>query len=232
MSADASRAASIESVAAEPLLRAERASFGYAGRAIVRNVSLEIHRSELVAVVGANGSGKTTLLRGLLGFAPLLAGRIARAPGLRIGYVPQRDEIDPLYPLAAEDVVRLGTYGDLQPWQRVSAGARERVRRALSDCRADAFARHPFGALSGGQKQRVLVARALATRPDLLLLDEPTAGVDAESAAGIVDVLVRLRAERALGIWIVSHDVAALAGVLDRIVTVASGDVRCEAAVR
>ena len=206
-----------------PLLRADDAAFGYAGRSVVSDVDLQIRGGEFVALLGPNGSGKTTLLRGLLGFVPLLAGRIERRPGLRIGYVPQRETLDPLYPLSAEDVVLLATYGDTPPWRLIGRSQRARASAALDAARATPLARKRYGELSGGQRQRVLIARALAVQPDLLVLDEPTAGVDPETAEGILVMLDDLRRARGLGIWMVSHHVAPLRARVDRIATVEDG---------
>jgi ABC-type Mn2+/Zn2+ transport system ATPase subunit len=213
-----------------PLLTVDRADFGYDGRPVVRGASLVARRRELVAVLGANGSGKTTLLRGLLGFLPPLAGRVLRGPDLRVGYVPQRETLDPLYPLSAYQVARTGSWRDLPFWRL--AGARERTltRAALAACRASDFASRRYSELSGGQRQRVLLARALATEPELLLLDEPTAGVDPEAERGILDLLGELRDTRGLSIWMVTHHVQALAGRADRTITVSEGRLRPEAA--
>jgi len=213
-----------------PLLRIEEADFGYEGRPVVRRASLEIRANEFVVLLGSNGSGKTTLLRGLLGFLPPLAGRVERRPGLRVGYVPQRETLDPLYPLSAFDVARLGTWRDLPFWRLGGARERTRTREALEACRAGEFAGQRYGSLSGGQRQRVLLARALATDPELLLLDEPTAGIDPEAERGILDLLRGLRETRGLSIWMVTHHVAAIAGRADRTAVVSEGDVRLEAA--
>ena len=206
-----------------PLLRVENADFGYAGRAVVRGASLVIRPDEFVVLLGSNGSGKTTLLRGLLGFVPALAGRVERRAGLRIGYVPQRETLDPRYPLSAFDVARLGAWRDLPFWRLGGARERTRARDALAACRAAEFAGRRYGTLSGGQRQRVLLARALATDPELLLLDEPTAGIDPEAERGILDLLRGLREARGLSIWMVTHHVAAIRETADRTVTVSDG---------
>jgi ABC-type Mn2+/Zn2+ transport system ATPase subunit len=215
---------------AASLLSIREADFGYDGRAVVHRASLEVLPNEFVVLLGSNGSGKTTLLRGLLGFLPPLAGRVERRPGLRIGYVPQRETLDPLYPLSGFDVARLGAWRDLPFWRLGGARERERTREALAACRAEEFARERYGALSGGQRQRILLARALASEPELLLLDEPTAGVDPEAERGILDLLGELRTVHGLSIWMVTHHVHALAGRAQRNVVVSEGEVRLEAA--
>jgi ABC-type Mn2+/Zn2+ transport system ATPase subunit len=212
------------------LLRIEEADFGYQGRPVVQRASLEVHPAEFVILVGSNGSGKTTLLRGLLGFLPPLAGRVERRAGLRVGYVPQRETLDPLYPLSAFDVTLLGAWRDLPFWRFSGPRERARARDALAACRATEFAGRRYAELSGGQRQRVLLARALATEPELLLLDEPTAGIDPEAERGILDLLRELRQERGLAIWMVTHHVHAIGGRSDRVVSVSDGRVHLEAA--
>jgi len=185
-------------------------------------------RGEFVALVGANGSGKTTLTRGLLGLLPPLAGRVERRPGLRIGYVPQRETLDPLYPLSGFDVTLLGACRDLPFWRPAGAAQRQACRAALEAVRAVAFAGTRYGQLSGGQRQRILIARALATQPALLLLDEPTAGVDPETEAAIIKVLQTLRREHRLAVWMVTHQLHAVRGRVDRMFELESGHLEKE----
>jgi len=192
----------------------------------VRGASLEVKPGELVALFGSNGSGKTTLLRGLLGFLSPLAGRVERRPDLRVGYVPQRETLDPLYPLSAFQVARMGSWRDVPFWQLAGAREKARTHAALEACQASEFASQRYAELSGGQRQRVLLARALATEPELLLLDEPTAGVDPEAERAILDLLRRLRETRGLSIWMVTHHVQALAGRADRSVVLSDGRVQ------
>lgn len=205
------------------LLRIRDVEFGYAGRAVVRQVSLDVRPGEFLALVGPNGSGKTTLLRGLLGLLPPLAGRVERAPALRVGYVPQRETLDPLYPLSGYDVALLGACRDLPFWRPVGAAERERTLAALDAVRARAFAGERYGRLSGGQRQRILIARALATQPSLLVLDEPTAGVDPQTEVAIVELLDGLRGTNGLAVWMVTHQIQALEGRIDRTLALTDG---------
>jgi ABC-type Mn2+/Zn2+ transport system ATPase subunit len=215
---------------AEPLLEAREAEFGYGGRAVVRRASLCIQPGEFVALLGENGSGKTTLLRGLLGLLRPLAGRVVRRAGLRIGYVPQRETLDPLYPLSALDVATLGAWRDLPFWRLSGHREREHAREALDACGALPFAQRHYGELSGGQRQRVLVARALASDPHLLFLDEPTAGIDPEAERAIIDLLANLIRDRGLAIWMVTHHVHAVSGHTSQLASVEDGVLRLRAA--
>lgn len=189
----------------------------------MQGVSLDLVCGEFAALVGANGSGKTTLMRGLLGLLPLLAGRVVRASDLRVGYVPQRETLDALYPLSGRDVALLGACRDLPFWRPAGSNERERCRASLEAVRATGFASRRYGELSGGQRQRILIARALATQPSLLLLDEPTAGVDREAEGAIVEVLDLLRKERGLGIAMVTHHLDAVVGRVDRVLELEDG---------
>jgi ABC-type Mn2+/Zn2+ transport system ATPase subunit len=190
------------------LVTLDDVALGYDGRPVLEHVSFAVERGDFTALLGPNGGGKTTLLRGMLGLIPLLAGEIrygfdrAATPP---GYVPQKDSLDPIFPLTVYEVALMGTYARLGPLRPVG-----RRRRALAaDCLAqvglsDAGER-PFWTLSGGQKQRVLIARALAAEPELLLLDEPTAGIDAEAEAAIMGLIARFNRERGLTVLLVSH---------------------------
>jgi zinc/manganese transport system ATP-binding protein len=213
---------------AEPLLILRDVSLGYAGRPVLEHVDLEVGRGEFVALLGPNGAGKTTLLRGVVGLLPLLAGTLrygfdrGRNP---LGYVPQRDALDPTFPLTARDVVLMGTYARLKPLQLVGRPQRLRAARCLDLVGLGALAERRFASLSGGQKQRVLIARALAAEPRLLLLDEPTAGVDVEATTAILDVLSRLNRDEGLGILLVTHHVRMLSGLVSAVVWVHEGHV-------
>jgi ABC-type Mn2+/Zn2+ transport system ATPase subunit len=185
-------------------------SVGFDKQPVVSGISLSIVRSSFTAILGANGSGKSTLLKTLLGLQPPIAGRIRTfkpddAP-LVFGYVPQTFQFDPLYPLTGFDVALMGTYGRIKSGRFVPRAEREFAWECLRAAAADGFAGKRFGELSGGQKQRTLIARALATKPDVLVLDEPTVGVDAAATKALLEFIAKLQQERAPTILLVTHD--------------------------
>jgi ABC-type Mn2+/Zn2+ transport system ATPase subunit len=190
----------------EPIITFESLAIGYDGRAVLSGISLSIARSSFTAILGANGSGKSTLLKTLLGLQPPVAGRIHFASPPVFGYVPQTAELDPLFPLTGFDVALMGTFGRVGPGRFPPHDERELVRDCLHATAANGFAYKKFSRLSGGQKQRVLIARALATRPDVLILDEPTAGVDVTATRALLEFISQIHAERKLTILLVTHD--------------------------
>jgi ABC-type Mn2+/Zn2+ transport system ATPase subunit len=208
------------------LLRLIEAEFGYGTVPILRPITLDVVPGEFVALRGANGSGKTTLVRGLLGLLAPIAGRVERSPQLRLGYVPQRETLDPLYPLSGFDVTLLGACRDLPFYRRAGAAVRATARAALASARALDFAGRRYGELSGGQRQRILIARALATRPTVVILDEPTAGVDPETETAIIEVLHSLCTQERLAIWMVTHQLQAVVGRVDRMLELKAGRLR------
>jgi zinc transport system ATP-binding protein len=196
-------------------------SFSYGALRVLQNVSFHIHRGEFVALVGPNGSGKTTVLKLLLGLEKPAAGKIelfglpqGETPAWRdrLGYVPQQPPADRSFPIAVHDVVRMGLLRPLKGY--APGGAKAAVKRALEQaCLAD-LAERSYRALSGGQRRRVLVARALASQPDLLILDEPTANMDSESEARLFETLGALKGRTT--ILIVTHDTEFVSGMTDR----------------
>ena len=181
-------------------------AIGYDGQAVLAGISLEIQRASFTAILGANGSGKSTLLKTLLGLQPAIAGRIQFATTPVFGYVPQSIQFDPLYPLTGFDVALMGTFGRVGTGHRVPQAERAFVRECLCATAAEGFAQKRFAELSGGQKQRILIARALAAKPNVLVLDEPTAGVDAAATHALLEFISQIHAERKLTILLVTHD--------------------------
>ncbi len=209
---------------AAPIIACHDLTFGYEGDPVLQNVNIAIPPGDFVCVVGANGSGKTTLLKLALGLLRPGSGRIevfGRAPQhsrRRIGYVPQHPRLDPLFPVTALDVTLMGRLGRAPALWGWRSRDRNRALEALAEVGLTEQADHHFAALSGGQKQRVLIARALAGDPDLLLLDEPTAGLDAHVEEGFYRLLEELN--KRLTVVLVSHDLGFVSGFVKSVVCV------------
>lgn len=193
------------SVAAEYLLRGCNLSLGYPGRVLARDFSFDVRRGEIVGIAGPNGCGKTTLLRTVLGLMKPLEGQVERRPGTAISYMPQRERIDTKVPITALEVVLLGRAARAGVIDRAASRDREKALHTLALLGMEGFRDQMFRELSGGQQQRVLLARALAADPELLVLDEPTAGMDIASESGMIDFLRDLNRGRRVTILIVTH---------------------------
>jgi manganese/zinc/iron transport system ATP- binding protein len=183
----------------------------YRDAPVLWDVDVEIPRGTLTAIIGPNGAGKSTLLKAILGLVPVAAGSIeilgSDDPGQRrlIGYVPQRGSADWTFPTSALDVVTMGTYGQLGWFRRPGRAERERAMAALDQLGMADYAGRQISQLSGGQQQRVFLARALVQDAELYIMDEPFAGVDAQTEKAIVTLLHALR-ERGKTVVVVHHD--------------------------
>jgi ABC-type Mn2+/Zn2+ transport system ATPase subunit len=205
---------------AGPLLALRGAAVGYGRHRLFAGIELAVGPGEYLGLVGPNGGGKTTLLRTLLGVIPLLAGRLERRAGLKVGYVPQRTRLDPIFPMSALEVVRQGGMGCATGFLRCLRSAdRAGARAALERLGLAAVTGQPFAALSGGQQQRVLIARALVRRPDLLVLDEPAAGMDVPSEHDLLDFVAGLN-DGGTAVILVSHEISVVAGRARRVAVV------------
>ena len=190
----------------DSLITLDNLAIGYNRQPVLSGISLSIERGSFTAILGANGSGKSTLLKTLLGLQPPVAGKIEIAAPAVFGYVPQAIEFDPLFLLTGFEVALMGVYGRVGAGRFVPHGERAFVRECLHATGAEEFARRKFSELSGGQKQRVLIARALATKPDVLVLDEPTAGVDIAATHSLLEFISQIHVEKKLTILLVTHD--------------------------
>jgi zinc transport system ATP-binding protein len=206
-----------------PIIQLKEVSFAYAGVPVLEAVNLEIDPLESVSIIGPNGGGKTTLLKLLLGLLRpsrgevLLFGQPPEHSRQRIGYMPQHVKYDPQFPITVQEVVLMGRLG--QRWgSRYTRADRAAALAALAEAGLEGLAGRHFAALSGGQRQRVLIARALACRPELLLLDEPTASVDNQVEEQLGGILLELA--RRMTIVTVSHDMGFVLRLVKKVVCV------------
>ena len=207
-----------------PLVSLQAVGLGYDSEPVLRSVDLTIHPGDLIGIAGPNGSGKTTLLRAILGLLPILNGSIERNCLLSdFGYVPQSASLDPNFPLTTWEVVEMGSYGRLGPYQRMPLEEKEKVKKSLDQVGLSHLAPRSFFSLSGGQKQRILIARALMINPKILILDEPLSGVDQESRLAISELLIKLNRENTLTVLFSSHDLGMVRTVADKILRVDKG---------
>lgn len=198
-----------------PLISVQDLTLTLNGRAVLENVTTQIQPGEIVTIVGPNGSGKSTFLRALIGAVPAARGRIEKQPGLRIGYVPQKLAVDAALPLTVQRFLGL-------PRRIPARQAVEALERAgVGDLR-----HRQMNALSGGQFQRVLLARALLDRPQLLLLDEATQGLDQPGAAAFYQQIEDVRTEMGCAVVMVSHDLHVVMAASDRVLCM-NGHICC-----
>ena len=200
------------------LISSQGLSLRYGGQTVLRDVQFSISRGEIVTIVGPNGSGKSSLLRALIGALKPASGTITHAKGLRIGYVPQRLQIDATLPLTVTRFLNLPTR---QQQQTVDAAL---TRAGVAD-----LSERQMAGLSGGQFQRVLLARALLNDPDILILDEATQGLDQPGAAAFYRRIEEVRTELGCAVLMVSHDLHVVMAASDRVLCL-NGHVCCEGA--
>ena len=213
----------------QEIIRLEGVSAGYEGKPVLSGVTLGVRPGEFVGVVGPSGSGKTTLLRLLLGSVPLYSGKATvdgHAVGGRkrpsVGYVPQLETIDWNFPVTVEEVILMGRAASSGPWPWARPQDRHELDRLLERLGIAAFRKQHIRNLSGGQQQRVFLARALIRNPRLLLLDEPTSGVDIKTRDDVLHLLVDLN-RQGVTVILSTHELNAVAAHLPRVICINRG---------
>lgn len=202
------------------LIAAEHICVRFGADEVLHDITLQVAAGEIVTILGPNGSGKSTLLRALLGIVPVAEGRILRQAGLRLGYVPQRLAIDRTMPITVRRFLSL----PLQVSDAAAAEALARVGMAGNETLQ-------MTALSGGQLQRVLLARALLGKPQVLMLDEPTQGLDQPGEASFYRLIEEVRRETGAAVLMVSHDLHVVMAASDRVICL-NGHICCEGTPR
>ena len=208
------------------LVTFEHATLGYGRRTVLTDLSFDIQEGDFLGLVGPNGAGKTTILRAILDALKPQAGTISLRPGLRFGYVPQRDHVDYNFPLKVIDVVMMGRYDRVGLGRRPGRRDRQLAEAALEHVGIPHLAEHQLAALSGGQRQRTLIARALVGEPNVLVLDEPTNGMDLVSTTQILGLVRELHERTNLTVLMVSHALNEVANYVERIALVMEGGFR------
>lgn len=190
-------------------LRCENISVGYEDGIVVSDVSFELNRGDYVCIVGENGAGKSSLLKGILGLAKIQGGKLEYGDGMSradVGYLPQQKDYQKNFPATVKEVVMSGFLNKMGLRPYYNRAEKTKAMEILSDFGMADYVRASFGSLSGGQKQRVLLARAMCATDKLLLLDEPTTGLDPVATEELYELLKRLNREKKTTILMVSHD--------------------------
>ena len=211
-----------------PIIRFSHATFGFPGVIALKDITLDIVEGEFIGIIGPNGSGKTTLCKAVLGLMRPLEGSLQifdcaceelrchhRA---RIGYLPQKGRLDQNFPITVLEAVMMGRYGVLGLFRRPAKQDQEIALQALTNVGMQDHRDSALGHLSSGQQQRVLIARALAQQPQVLLLDEPTTGIDITTQHSVLDLVRRLHRDLGLTVLLVTHDINMIRSQVDRLV--------------
>jgi len=190
-----------------PLLNLEDISLSFSGKVVLEGVSFSVHRGEIVTLIGPNGAGKSTIMKIALGLQEPDQGKVTRAAGISIGYMPQKIMITDILPLTVKDFLKM----------RWGVSLSE-VREVMDLVRISHVAESPVQRISGGEMQRVLMARALLGHPDLLVLDEPIQGVDIAGQQELYHLIGKIRTEKSCGILMISHDLHLVMAGTDKVI--------------
>ena len=187
----------------------------YGSKKVLQNINLSLNANEIVTIVGPNGSGKTTLFKAIIGSVPLSKGKISIKPNLRIGYVPQQLKVDQTLPITVERFLKLATRNNND------------IEKMIAFFGSENIFREQINSLSGGQMQRVLLARALVNKPEILLLDEATRGLDQPGIAAFYRKIENISKETNCAILMISHDLHVVMSASDRVICI-NGHICCQ----
>ncbi|MCM3698318.1 metal ABC transporter ATP-binding protein [Paenibacillus macerans] len=214
--------AALQAVCHDSIIELDHVSFAYKEQKVISDFSFAVRERDFVGVIGSNGAGKTTLLRMMVGLLSPTEGEI-RLFGEpirrfrdweRIGYVPQKNAFNPLFPATVREVVLSGLYSNKKIFRPIRREEQRKCDDALEVMRIGDLAGKRIGQLSGGQQQRVFLARALVNKPDLLVLDEPTVGIDAQTQTDFFELIFHMHAHHHMTFLMVSHDIEMIEGRL------------------
>lgn len=212
------------------LIYLKNVTVGYRGNPIISGINFSINEGNTAVLLGENGSGKTTLFKTILRIIPPLHGAVLYNNNCRprFGYVPQGQSLDEIYPFTSQDVVLMGTFGQSKPFSFIPRRNRDLVEQCLKDVGMLDLKKQLFSQLSGGQKQRILIARALATRPNILLLDEPITGVDVIAQKMIMELISMLHEKHKLAVMMVTHESHTIPKWINNIISIKNNKVLFE----
>lgn len=212
----------------ENIIECRELTLAYDGALVIDNLSFDVKKGEILLVTGENGSGKSTLIKAILGLIRPVAGEIRIAGGRRgIGYLPQKSDSSDGFPATVREVVSSGFCGSLRYGIFLPRGAEMRLERAMKQTGVLELQNRCFSELSGGQTQRVLLARALCAAESLLVLDEPTNGLDPASASDMYSIITELRLEHGMSVIMVSHDLDTAVSLADRVLHICCDGAFC-----
>lgn len=202
----------------QTLLQLNNIAAGYEGKDVIKDVNLKVNSNDFIGIIGPNGGGKTTLLKTVLGLISPSNGTIDKAQELRIGYLPQVNSIDKSFPITVKDVILSGRLSASNWWKKPGQSHLEKVDELLAFVGMEKYKASAIGELSGGQMQRVFLCRALISKPQLLVLDEPNTYVDKTFEADLYNLLGELN--KKMAVLLVSHDVGTISSIVKSIACV------------
>ncbi len=202
----------------DSLIICRNLAIGYDNEAVAEKINLEIRKGEFLPFIGPNGSGKTTLLRTILGLLPPLSGELIHPFSQQPpGYVPQISTLDRLYPVTAREVITMGLYPRLGLWQKPDRQMREQIDSYLQRFNLQQHAERTLNELSGGMRQKVMIARALVSGAEVLIMDEPAAGLDEQSEFDLIELLYRLAREEQKTVLFAQHSLDPIIGLANEV---------------